>query len=362
MGMGSPKSVRTNLKENELVRKKVFEWLGESGQSIVLCAHASNPGNFTKDPVFPDGMKRAGYAAKLESIGVAPPDRGGVSMKETRGGRAVKLDYGGNAVSIERDMYDRIRRIHKKHAKKSADFLDDAWRASFRYKSLGMFGGMSASVPPEIYRKLRIIEPRAMECFASFFNHVLDGGYRGLFPDVESNFGCRGNFFHLTKPLPMMLCNPPFDRCVMNAFVDHLLRLLDSGAGSAVVILPVFDVDDRKRLNDSDKCKSKYPVDYITDVNTEKLKRSAHAKWYGMFCKERFPYVEMSSGKTIAYTSTMILYMSSYKNQKQEQELVEKIAGVFPKPDVPTNTIPLEKARLRKKWPNQDLGGRSGTQ
>lgn len=326
-----------NVKEKEVIRRSVFEWLGESGQTIVLCAHATRPGSFSTDPVFPDKLNVPGYARKMKTIFAAKEDDAGVAKTETRAGRTVILSYGKHVAGLEKTAFNRIKRIHKKNAKKNADFLEDAWRAVYRYRTLGMFSGMSASVPPEIYRKLRAIEPRATECFASFFNHTLEGGYRGLFPDVEANFGCRGSFFGMNKPLPMMLCNPPFDRCVINAFIDHIVTLLDSGPGSAIVILPVFDVDDRKMLNDSDKCKSKYPTDYKTDTNTEKLKVSPYTKWHGMYCKERFPYLEMSTRRTVAYTSTMVLYMSSYK--KQRSETVERIICVFPTPDFQTRIV-----------------------
>lgn len=319
-----------NEKEKEIIRSSVLKWLGKSGPELILCAHATKPDSFTKDPLLPDDMKISGYARKINKIASAPADSGDVVKTETK--NAVKLVYGEHTVSMGKDMFDRIKRIHKKYAKKTANILEDMWRATYRYGALGMFSGMSASLPPEIYRKLRVLEPRATECFASFFNHTLDGGYRGLFPDVESNFGCRGSFFKMTKPLPMMLCNPPFDRCVMNAFVDHILHLLGTGTGSAVVVLPAFDVNHRKELNESNKCKTKYPTDYETDVNIEKLKVSTYTKWYGMYCKEHFPYLEMASGRFIYYTSTIVLYMSSYK--KQKKETVEKIIRIFPRPDI----------------------------
>lgn len=323
----------------EIARRALFQSLGSDGQDAVLCAHATTPHLFARDPVFPDEFteKRhlrlnARLRQGLKKIEEARPDpaRIGVAFKKTRDAKTVVLAYDGkHAVRIHSAVYARAKLAHSADPK---HFHRDLWRAAYRYKTLGMFSGMSASVSPAVYRRIRKAEPRAVECFASFFNHTLPGGYYGLFPDVESVFGCRGSFFSLAKPLPLMLCNPPFERCVMNAFVRHLLKIMREGPGSAVVVLPAFDTADRSRLNASGTCRSKYPVDYETDVDTEALKTWDMTKWHGLYCKEGFPYVDLTTGRTVNYTSTLALYASSYK--RPGDRVLAAVRKALPPPDM----------------------------
>lgn len=335
--------------EAEAARRRLFEDLGKHGQSLVLCAHA-HPRGFSRDPVFPDRFVHPGesgatagrlrtlnaiLASGLKRIEAQRPDTLSAARVDVRvhGGWST-FSSGPNSVRVAKSTDDRMRRAHKTTGTNNKDtYARDAFLALYRYQTLGMLGGMSASVPPTIYRKLLAVEPRAVECFASLFNHTTDG-YYGLFPDVEAPFGCRGSFFRLQKPLPLMLCNPPFERCVMNAFIDKVTSLLDRGPGAALVVLPAFDVKDRRTLNSSGKCKGRYPVDYETDVRTADLKGSKHAIWHGLYCKERFPYVDLATGKTVRYTSTFVVMLSSYKTAARRQKLVDAVRSVMPSPDI----------------------------
>lgn len=306
--------------EKELARRRVFRdqaWTVES----LLCLHATSRGSFTRDPVFPDSadtslVSRASGAVRA----VAWSARAGfVQLTFARGGAK-------HAVRVRREVYDRVSRLYR-----GDRFHSDLWLAVYRYETLGLFSGLSGSVPPRVYRALRRADKRAVECFASFFNATLPG-YFGLFPDLEAPFGCRGNFFAITRMRSLMLCNPPFERCVVNAFVAHVLALLARSRGQCLAILPAFDTGHRDLLNRSGKCRTAYATDYATDFATETLRASAFARWSALFCRESFAYSDMATGATVHYTSTLVCLLSSL--ERPRARVAEAVVRALPRPDI----------------------------
>lgn len=317
--------------EKEIARRALFRRLGPKAQLAILCAHATlDPvKDFTRDPVFPDAIGTNKLdrvlAVGLARIENAPPDNVPPSkiLVRKQKSRFVLVYDGKHQVRVTKVLRDRCRSIYSGN-----EFDRDLWKAVYRYETLGMFSGMSASVLPSVYEGLRAAEPRATECFAAFFNHTCPGGYYGLFPDVEKCFGCMGSFFAIRKPPPLMLCNPPFQTCVVNAFVHRVQDLLARKKCEALVVLPAFDVNDRKLLNA--ECRDKQPVDYKTDMFYDRLRKSDHTRWHGMYCKDRFPYIDIPSGKVIHYTSTVVMYLSSYKTARH----LTAVKKLLPEPNL----------------------------
>ena len=309
--------------EKEIARRQVFR--GTSLEEL-LCLHATRRDLFRRDPVFPDSMdtRRVAEASGAVAEVSASFDKEFVRLTYTRGAK----DRGDreHTVKIHRRVYDRVKKLYK-----GAKFHPDLWIAFYRYETLGLFSGMSGSVPPKVYRALKKADKRAVECFASFFNATIPG-YYGLFPDVEAPFGCKGNFFALKRMKSLMLCNPPFERCVMNAFVEHVLTLLEGSKGQCLAILPAFDTGHRDRLNASGLCRDAYPTDYETDVFTERLRTSRFTQWSALFCKENFAYKDMSTMRTIPYTSTLVCLLSSL--ERPRDRVTESVRRALPRPDI----------------------------
>ncbi|AUF82512.1 phosphorylated CTD interacting factor 1 WW domain-containing protein [Tetraselmis virus 1] len=304
--------------EKEIYRRNLYNSLGENARSFILTQHAINPKGFTVDPVFPDSFLTQTHIQDLESC----KDNQDIRIRTT--GSKVFFYYKSEKWSVIKHVYNRIKETFKGPEQ---DFLKTVAVAMYRYETIYMLNGMSASVPPRIYEQIRQVVRNPVECFASLFNHTLPS-YHGIFSELEKDFGCLGNFFLLEKPAGFMVCNPPFQREVMNRFVEHLLALIERAEGTALVILPAFDTDDRDRLNDI--CRCKYPVDYITDVNTQILKQSNRTMWYALYCKESFPYQDMIKNKTICYTSTLVLLISS----ERDTATWNKVVSFLPKPDI----------------------------
>ena len=155
--------------------------------------------------------------------------------------------------------------------------------------------------------------------------------YYGLFPDIEYVFGCEGNFFRLSSPPPLMLCNPPFERFVMNAFFDRLLELMTKGKSTALVVVAAFNTADRRRLNELKECKERYPTDYETDVFTAKLVDSPMRRWGALYCKDKFPYMDFFRNKRVCYTATLAVVLSSYACPPLSPK---SISSVLPDPNI----------------------------
>lgn len=323
--------------EKEIARRAIFR---ESGTSLedLLCLHATRRDLFGKDPVFPDSMdlRRVAEASGAVARVSAKFKKDLVRLAYTRNAKEdhrkdpTEHDLDGDdreyAVKIHRGAYDRVKKIYR-----GERFHPDLWLAIYRYETLGLFSGMSGSVPPKVYRALKRADKRAVECFASFFNATIPG-YHGLFPDVEAPFGCKGNFFAIKRMKSLMLCNPPFERCVMNAFVEHILALLEGSKGQCLAILPAFDTGHRDLLNASGKCRDAYPTDYDTDVSTERLRTSRFARWSALFCKENFAYKDMSTMHTIKYTSTLVCLLSSL--DRPRDRVTDSVRRALPRPDI----------------------------
>ena len=184
------------------------------------------------------------------------------------------------------------------------------WRALTRYDYMGLLSTKSAATQETIYK--RFANHGAEEAFASLFNAALPR-YHGLFPDLEAQFGCVGNFFAMrTETAPrLLLCNPPYVTHTMNAFNVKALQLLESSEITIVAILPAFETSDRNMLNISGACRDKYPTDYTTDVDTALLKQSRFRRWCGLYCKERFEFLNTVTDKTMGMTSVLVVILSS---------------------------------------------------
>jgi hypothetical protein len=326
----------------EVERRRLYERLGKP-RDILLRCYADTSSSFARDPIFPDvfplkivpksdlnRMNRILKDGLAKIEGTQQGDSGYRARKTENGDGTVTIKVGPHGVHIRSNTLRRIKRAYLGDRENTGAFLRHVWHAAYRYSTLEMMDGMSASVPPSVYRNVHRLDPRAQECFASFFNHTLPS-YYGLFPDIESTFGCVGNFFRMTNPPALMLCNPPFERFVMNAFFDHLLELMESRKCTAMVIIAAFDTSDRKRLNDLGVCKQKYPTNYNTDVYTSKLIDSPICRWAGLYCKDKFPYIDMYSEKKLNYTATLAVIMSSYQRPPVSPK---SIASSLPPPDI----------------------------
>ena len=110
----------------------------------------------------------------------------------------------------------------------------------------------------------------------------------------------------------MILCNPPFKKCVLNCLGKHVLKLYKVHTFHLLAVIPAFEIEDRIKLNSvGTKYKSHQPykTDYKTDFLYEDLKVHENIEYCGLFCKDSFPYIDMlTNKKTFFYIYIFIIY------------------------------------------------------
>ena len=205
-------------------------------------------------------------------------------------------------VTINKTLYNRLIQRDPSPEK--------AFLVIYRYQYLGLVTGIQGSVNPEIYTKLQKSHHAETELFASAFNATLPK-YFGLFYDVEKTYGCYGNFFNAKLTRGFYVANPPFIVHLMNLMIDRVLEFVNSEKTevSVYITVPVWDINDRKRLNKI--CKLKMPTDYKNDMNIEKFHKSGYTISDTLWCKENYTYYEHINKKYINYTATNVFVISN---------------------------------------------------
>lgn len=325
--------------------------------AVLLFAHAEL--RAVSDPVLPDSLpttKQPELRAELEAalregvrrVAAVPPDPPGAGVREIerhRGGVTLQA-FGLDAehqpgAAVQRLPAAQLERVLKRYAERKPEGKREAalvlvWRALTRYSYLGLRSNDSAAVPPEIYARFREFD--AVEGFASLFNSTLPR-YHGMFPDLEADFGCVGNFFALPpREAPaLLLCNPPYANFLLNAFANKCLQLLEGGRTTILCVLPAFETSDREALNAGGGCAAQYPVDFATDVDTSLLKRSRFNRHCGLYCKESFRFVDPMRDEQAALTSVMLIVLSSLSRM---YPTVATILDAFPQRTIPCSDGP----------------------
>lgn len=97
------------------------------------------------------------------------------------------------------------------------------------YTLLGLTTGQFWGLDPKFYGTIsRKYGARAVECFASPFNHVLPNFYSPL-TAVETKYGSVGNFFHdflKDTRFSTYVINPPFVESIMKIVFDQIVQKL----------------------------------------------------------------------------------------------------------------------------------------
>jgi hypothetical protein len=122
------------------------------------------------------------------------------------------------------------------------EYKDDSLKLLARYQ---YFGGLnnSLSVPNAVLN----IFPKSHELFGTPLNTYTS--FCSPFQD-ESVFSSHGSFFHFSefKEDTVYFANPPFDDVFCDHVADRLLDQLSRGLFALIVIIPVWDNEEQKKL------------------------------------------------------------------------------------------------------------------
>ena len=219
----------------------------------------------------------------------------------------VFLNYKSNKVLLNLTSYNRIK--NQQILKTNYNFDTILWCLLYRYNNLKLLYGLSGSVIPNQYLKINKKYNCDVECFGGFIKHTLKY-YFGLFYDLEKYFGCLGNFFNCELIEGFYVSNPPFTVNLINKTVNKIKDIYKlNNKISLLLIIPVWDIYDRKILNNI--CKTNLRTDYKNDVISKSLKDVSYCKNYLLYCKENFPYYDFIKNKNINYAATNLIFLSS---------------------------------------------------
>ena len=119
---------------------------------------------------------------------------------------------------------------------------------------------------------------QATEGFANPFNRYFDS-YHSFFPDLETVFGSKGNFFDQKSfSTPVVQINPPFDETVISNCAEKVYKLLSEGATNTFVFtLPFWsDMSSLIKLENSKWTKSiveygKGDLEFVDHMTGQKI-------------------------------------------------------------------------------------------
>ena len=310
--------------EKEILRFKVLNKINEKFPTIkiidiMLYGYADNKNN--KDPILCTNLNK--YLDDLElskKIDKNIEENVNIINKvENKNFKIIKemkknlviLTYNGIEVLLNLISYNRIK--SQQIIKTEYNFDTIIWCLLYRYNNLKLLYGFSGSVIPEQYLKINKKYNCNVECFGGFINHTLKY-YFGLFYDLEKYFGCLGNFFNCELIEGFYVANPPFAVDFINKTVNKIKNIYENDNKiSLLLIIPVWDISDRKFLNNI--CKTHLRTDYKNDIISKSLKNYSYCKNYLLYCKENFPYYDFIKNKYINYAATNLIFLS-YEDTK----------------------------------------------
>ena len=229
--------------------------------------------------------------------------------------KKIFLFYNNYNVDINIKTYKRIKKqIVNKSYKKYIDFDTLLWILYFRYKEFGLYNNSQVSVHPIHYSIFKKKFNLNVECFGSFFNHILKN-YFGIFPDLEKYMGCLGNFYNSKFVRGFYIVNPPYTTDHILDSLKHCLKMLNQSKKELyfLFIIPTLVSKNREKLNK--KCNKKLKIenyDNIYDNFFKKLGEKDFLKKYLLYCKENYNfYSYLIENKVNVSPVTMILLSNS---------------------------------------------------
>lgn len=184
-----------------------------------------------------------------------------------------------------------------------------------RYELFGLLSGISASVIPTIYDRIHKKFDAEVELFGSFFNTRLPY-YFGLFPDLEKEYGCLGNFFQANLQKGTYVANPPFHLGIMNMFFKKIYTMLSEHANTTIYItIPAWRIKDRHILNQ--RCRNGLlKTDYEDDLDIQVMQSLITDEF--LFCKNEYYYWDYLKRKRVHYAPTHVLIVTSIQRHKPD--------------------------------------------
>jgi hypothetical protein len=156
----------------------------------------------------------------------------------TKSGRYNKV-YEYNGVKLE-ISYILDNLLRQRYIGPPEDIEENVYLVGLRYQVIGI-DNHYLSIPPKVASLF------SFELFGSPFNTVCP--YFSAFPEIESLFGAKGNYF--LHPFPMeyntFIFNPPYDETVIDMAITKLLGQMATRPMTVFCTLPLWDAESQRK-------------------------------------------------------------------------------------------------------------------
>lgn len=154
---------------------------------------------------------------------------------------SVVYEYGRMTLKLSRTLEAYLK---EKYSGLPENKVESIFLLGLRYQTIG-FDNHYLSIPRSV-----VANCVDFELFGCPINTYYRDRYFSPFPELESAFGSRGDFF--TTPFPheydRFSFNPPYDEIVMERAVDRLLRQMSVRPMTVLCVLPVWDPETQSEI------------------------------------------------------------------------------------------------------------------
>lgn len=233
-----------NIAMGNIVNFKVFRFVNDLVPDTIIAQFLENIAKATKrytPPSF-DSDSSDSDSQSPESESDSPRK---IDYKKIEGKHyeppSVMYEYGRMKLKISRNLEGYLR---SKYSGPPENISAAIFMVGLRYQTIG-FDNHYLSIPRSVVS--RCID---FELFGSPFNTLYRDRYFSPFPEVETAFGSRGDFFSVPFPVEYdrFSFNPPFDEIVMEKAVDRLLIQMSVRPMTILCILPVWDPETQSKI------------------------------------------------------------------------------------------------------------------
>jgi len=242
----------------------------------ILCRYFLLQHNFPEDAskhlqTLTEDLQKKKIRISLSDLSVFPSVSSGLSPDEkpefwSCGSRTI-FKFGSFKLSLPRSRYAKWEHLSP----------DTIFKMLLRYHSIFCENGNFWSLHPTICSVIQQRYHAQIECFSSPLNSNFSM-FCSLFPDVDSDFGSIGNFFHSISNFGpgTYMANPPFIEDIMNRSVSSILNFLDTHEATFFMYLPQWtDCQYIRDLNNSKWLVDLHPLpkgqhrtyDHIKDID-----------------------------------------------------------------------------------------------
>jgi hypothetical protein len=217
-----------------------------------------------------------------------------------------------NNIIVSKNTFDKMKNNYTGPINKLDEYI---WVILFRYQLLGS-NNNQLSILPSIFKKMILDFNALHELFASSINSNLNT-YCSIYYDIEKYFGSKGSFFHLIPLKGTYICNPPYQKHLIENTINKLLEFLSYSYELCFIItIPIWDIEGKKIMENNNMPNNNNIIEYDDFYIINKIKKSIYFKGLRMISKNDFTYYDHNFNlyKNSTIQNTYVIVLSNFDN------------------------------------------------